>query len=352
MGNTAETTNQIKVRWRCPSNIAIVKYWGKKGIQIPCNSSISLTLSNSHTEVEATFHEKTTLETVELNYYFEGELNEKFGKRVADYLADNIDHFPFLRSGAITIYSTNSFPHSAGIASSASAFGAIAVAMLDIAYQVEEKELDDEFFSKASLLARLGSGSACRSIYPSFAVWGENEKIEGASNEYAIEITKVHPIFKNMHDAILIVEDEPKKVSSTIGHKLMNEHPFAEERWKQANVRTAKMVDILAEGDIDSFIQICESDALTLHAMMMTSSDYYLLVKPGTIIAIEKIMQFRLEHMVPVCFTLDAGPNVHVLYPDKYKEAVEDFINTELKDTYKKVIFDHEGEGPQKLNIE
>lgn len=351
MGNPAETTNRIKVKWRCPSNIAIVKYWGKTGIQIPRNSSLSLTLSNSYTEVEVTLDEKTTHESVELNYYFEGEINEKFGKRVADYLKDNIEEFSYLRVGAITIRSTNSFPHSAGIASSASAFGAIALAMLDIAYQMDEKEIDEEFYRKASEMARLGSGSACRSIFPSYALWGKNEKIEGSSNEYATEVKKVHPIFKNMKDAILIIEDQPKKVSSTIGHSLMKNHPFAEQRFAQANKRTAELMTILKEGDIDSFIQICESDALTLHAMMMTSTDYYLLVKPGTITAIEKIMQFRLENMVPVCFTLDAGPNVHVLYPEKYQEAVEDFINSELKDTYKKVIFDHGGEGPQKLSI-
>lgn len=350
MENTTETTNQIKVKWQCPSNIAIVKYWGKKHIQIPCNSSLSLTLNNSFTEVEVTLSDKTTMEPVELNYYFEGELNEKFGKRVADYLADNIEHFPYLRMCAATIKSTNSFPHSAGIASSASAFGAIALAMLDISYQLEEKELDDEFYRKASELARLGSGSACRSIYPSYAAWGFNEHVENSSDDYAIEIQNIHPIFKGMKDAILIVEDEPKKVSSTIGHSLMNDHPYAEQRFIQANKRTARLQNILAEGDIDSFIQICESDALTLHAMMMTSTDYYLLVKPGTITAIERIMQFRLEHMVPVCFTLDAGPNVHVLYPEKYQEVVEEFIKNDLKDTYKTVIYDHEGNGPQKLD--
>lgn len=352
MGNSTETTNQIKVKWRCPSNIAVVKYWGKKNVQIPCNSSVSLSLNDSYTEVEVSLHEKTTLETVELNYYFEGELNEKFGKRVAAYLADNIEDFPYLRMGAVTIRSTNSFPHSAGIASSASAFGAIALAMLDITYQLEEKELDDEFYNKASRLARLGSGSACRSIYPSFAVWGKNQMIENSSDDFAIEIKDIHPIFKNLRDAILIIDDEPKKVSSTIGHALMNEHPYAEQRFLQANKRSAEMVEILAEGDVDSFIHICESDALTLHAMMMTSSDYYLLVKPGTLIAIDRIMQFRLENLVPVCFTLDAGPNVHILYPDKFKDAVEEFIRTELNDTYKSVIFDHEGQGPQKLNVD
>ena len=121
MENSTEIMNQVKVKWRCPSNIAIVKYWGKKDIQIPCNSSLSLTLSNSFTEVEVELSDKLSNDNVELSYYFEGELNEQFGKRVAKYLADNSTHFPFLEDNAITIHSTNSFPHSAGIASSASA---------------------------------------------------------------------------------------------------------------------------------------------------------------------------------------------------------------------------------------
>ncbi|MDX2359650.1 MAG: diphosphomevalonate decarboxylase [Crocinitomicaceae bacterium] len=350
MENSTEIMNQVKVKWRCPSNIAIVKYWGKKDIQIPCNSSLSLTLSNSFTEVEAELSEKTSGDEVQLNYYFEGELNEQFGQRVAKYLADNRSHFPFLSENAISIHSTNSFPHSAGIASSASAFGAIALAMLDITYTLEGKEKDTEFYQTASNLARLGSGSASRSMFPSYALWGANDKVAGTSNEYALEITDIHPTFKNMKDAILIVEDEPKKVSSSVGHSLMNDHPYASQRFEQANTRTAELVNILKEGNMDAFIQMCESEALTLHAMMMASSEYYLLVKPGTITAIEKLMEFRKESGVPVCFTLDAGPNVHVLYPAEYQEQVEAFINNELADTYKKVIFDQEGQGPQKMN--
>lgn len=347
MSNT--TTTNTKVKWRCPSNIAVVKYWGKKPIQIPCNSSLSLTLSNSYTEVEASLFDKTEDKTVQLEYYFEGELSDLFGRKVEKYLEDNIDSFPFLKDKAVRMDSINSFPHSAGIASSASAFGAIALAMLDISYQFEGKELNDQFYTEASNLARLGSGSACRSIYPGYALWGENDKVDGSSNEKAISIDNIHPNFQNMKDAILIIEDEPKKVSSTIGHGLMNNHPYADARFNQANKRTAELVDILQNGDIERFIQISESEALTLHAMMMTSSEYYLLVKPNTILAIEKLMQFRLENVIPVCFTLDAGPNLHILYPEKYQEAVEDFINNKLKDTYKKVIFDQEGNGPSKL---
>ena len=349
MKPTTQIKNKTKVKWRCPSNIAIVKYWGKKPTQIPCNSSLSLSLSNSYTEVEAELFEKTTDAKVELNYYFEDEISDLFGRKVIKYFEDNISDFPFLKDHAITIHSTNSFPHSAGIASSASAFGAIALAMLDLKYQIENREIDDLFYDEASRLARLGSGSACRSIFPAFSVWGENSDIEKSTNEKAVNITDIHPTFQNMRDAILIIDDTPKKVSSTIGHGLMDQHPYAEARFEQANQRTTELAKVLKDGDIEGFIQISESEALTLHAMMMTSSEYYLMVKPGTINAIERLMQFRLENIVPVCFTLDAGPNLHVLYPTKYQEVVEDFIKNDLKDTYKKVIFDHEGNGPSKL---
>ncbi len=350
METAKELMNKVKVTWRCPSNIAIVKYWGKKGIQIPCNSSLSLTLSNSFTEVEAELSEKTSDEAIQLSYFFEGEINEKFGQRVAKFLIDNREFFPFIDEKAITIHSSNSFPHSAGIASSASAFGAISLALLDISYSLQGKEKDEAFYNEASNLARLGSGSASRSMFSGFALWGENEQIQNSSNQHAIEIKEVHPVFHNMKDAILIIEDEPKKVSSTVGHSLMNNHPYAENRFKQANQRTAELVEILKSGDMDAFIHMCESEALTLHAMMMTSMDYYLLVKPGTITAIEKLMEFRKESKVPVCFTLDAGPNVHVLYPKAYETQVEEFINNGLRDTYKKVIFDEEGTGPTKMN--
>ncbi|MEO9256772.1 MAG: diphosphomevalonate decarboxylase [Crocinitomicaceae bacterium] len=340
----------LKSIWRCPSNIAIVKYWGKYGNQLPCNSSLSLTLSNSFTEIELELLKKNSNEAVELEYFFEGTKNEQFASRVSKYLIDNVAYFPFLNDYALRINSKNSFPHSAGIASSASAFGAIALAMYDAFYTLNDKQLDAEFYHTTSHLARLGSGSASRSMFAGYAMWGENTAIKNSSNEFAIPVQEIHANFQQMHDAILIVEDEPKKVSSSVGHSLMNNHPYAQNRFAQANERTARLVEILKTGDYQEFIQMCESEALTLHAMMMTSNDYYLLMKPGTLLAIEKLMNFRKETNIPVCFTLDAGPNVHVLYPNSVKDKVEQFIHNELKSTYKSVIFDELGTGPTCLS--
>jgi diphosphomevalonate decarboxylase len=338
-----------KIVWRCPSNIAIVKYWGKKGIQTPCNASVSLTLSESFTEIELEFFDKKNNSHIELEYFFEGEKNEPFENRVGNYLSDHLSRFPFLNNCAIRINSRNSFPHSAGIASSASAFGAMALSLLDTSFILKNKSRNNDFFKQSSQLARLGSGSACRSMYGGFVLWGKNKMIADSSNEFAIPITNIHDNFKQWHDAILIVDDNPKKVSSSTGHSLMNKHVYAKSRFAQANERAARIVEVLAAGDYEEFIKIAESEALTLHAMMMTSGDYYLLMKPGTLMAIEKIMAFRKETKIPVCFTLDAGPNVHLLYSQNDRNKVASFINDELKDGAKKIIFDKMGNGPQKI---
>lgn len=336
--------------WRCPSNIAIVKYWGKKPGQIPCNSSISLTLTKSFTEIELELINKKSKSEIEIDYFFEGKKNIGFEDRIRKYLTEQEVHFPFLKDFGLRMHSHNSFPHSAGIASSASAFGAIALALSDAADHFSRKRDLNDFLKEASNLARLGSGSACRSLFPSFAIWGENESIPGSSYSFATEVADIHADFKNMHDAILIVDSEPKKVSSSAGHSLMNGHPYAENRFAQANARTSELLKILASGDFDAFVEITESEALTLHAMMMTSRSHYMLMKPATLEVLERIVDFRKETNIPVCYTLDAGPNVHVLYADADKQKVENFLNNDLEANVKDIIFDQMGMGPERLS--
>ncbi|MEO9146405.1 MAG: hypothetical protein ABI237_12710 [Ginsengibacter sp.] len=337
------------ITWRCPSNIALIKYWGKKENQIPCNASLSMTLSKSFTEVTLQLFEKKSKEGIVLDYFFEGKKNTLFEERLQKYLKTRKEDFPFLKEHSIIINSYNSFPHSTGIASSASAFGAIALSLSDASRTYFKEESEESFLRNASRLARLGSGSACRSLYSGFALWGENKSVSGSSDEFAVKITDIHDNFKQLHDAILIVESEPKKVSSSVGHSLMEGHPYAEKRFAQANERTSRMVKVLARGDFEEFISMAESEALTLHAMMLTSKDYYILMRPGTLTVIEKIMNFRKESKIPVCFTLDAGPNVHVLYAEADQNKVRDFLNNDFKNCVKEIIFDKMGDGPRKL---
>jgi len=110
----------------------------------------------------------------------------------------------------------------------------------------------------------------------------------------------------------------------------MHNHPFAEKRFEQAHTNLSALKKVLENGNLHEFIKIVESEALTLHAMMMTSMPYFILMKPNTLEIINKIWKFRNGTNIPICFTLDAGANVHVLYPENVSEKVLQFIQQEL----------------------
>jgi diphosphomevalonate decarboxylase len=131
----------------------------------------------------------------------------------------------------------------------------------------------------------------------------------------------------------------------------MENNPYATVRYEQAKNHLAQLVIALKNGDLDAFIQITELEAMTLHALMMSSSPYFLLLEPNTITLIRKIRSFRENTNIPVCFTLDAGPNIHLLYPEAHQEKVHDFIHNELSAycEQNKWIADQVGNGPFSL---
>ena len=153
-----------------------------------------------------------------------------------------------------------------------------------------------------------------------------------------------------MCDTILIVDQGIKAVSSRAGHKLMAKHPYAQQRFEQANKNFKDLIKAMQEGDDPNFIRIIETEALNLHALMMSSNPGYILLKANTLKIIHRIRAFRELSCTPLCYTLDAGPNVHLLYHEKDKTEVEEFITEELllycSNNYR--INDHIGTGPVK----
>jgi len=215
-----------------------------------------------------------------------------------------------------------------------------------------EKELTglyehDDFYRKASFLSRLGSGSASRSVYGKMAVWGRTAAWKDASDEYAIPVLSMHNDFEGMKDSILIIESGEKEVSSSLGHDLMKTNRYAETRFEVAENNMQRLAKVLEAGDMGQFIDIMEYEALQLHAMMMTSTPSYVLMKPNTLEAISRIRRFRRETGTAIGFTLDAGANVHVLYPANEKEKARAFIREELASLCEngRVIEDEMGEG-------
>lgn len=318
--------------WKAPSNIALVKYWGKRENQIPANPSISFTLDACATTTKVSF-EKLLAPKGEFSFdlFFEGNLKESFKPKIGTFFERIETYLPFLKDYHFTIETSNSFPHSSGIASSASGMAALALCLLSIEKASNTEMTHGVFNKKASFLARLGSGSACRSIEGDLIQWGSHTGTPESSDLFGIKYPfAVHNNFKNYHDTILLVHKGEKVVSSTVGHGLMKDHPFAAERFKQAHKNLNELKQIFAQGDLKKFIEIVESEALTLHAMMMTSKPYFILMHSNTLQIINKIWEFRKTTQTPICFTLDAGANVHVLYPESVKEKAIQFIQDEL----------------------
>jgi diphosphomevalonate decarboxylase len=338
----------LKSTWRSPSNIALIKYWGKKQVQIPANPSLSITLKDSFTEMSLIIRHGAAIEPG-LEYYFEGKKNEAFETRITRFLQDITPYFPFITSSSVSIESRNTFPHSSGIASSASSMSALALAICSIEQQILDKTPDENFYQKASFMSRLGSGSAARSVYGGFVTWGKHEGLSRTSDEYAVPLAgKIGPAFEALCDAILIISPEKKKIASTRGHALMDHHPYAGARFQQARENITEMTEAIFGNDIESFIRITENEALGLHGLMMSSDPGFLLLKPDTLNVLSRIQQLRKQTGIFLAFTIDAGPNVHLIYPEYEREKILAFIEGDLrKFCYRgQWIDDRMGEGP------
>ncbi|MFW5887333.1 MAG: diphosphomevalonate/mevalonate 3,5-bisphosphate decarboxylase family protein [Bacteriovoracia bacterium] len=341
-----------RVGWRAPSNIALIKYWGKKGFQLPANPSLSITLKNSYTDTILSFAPATKGEN-ELQYFFEGKRNLIFEQKVKSYidkLQQESGKFSFLKQFDLKFSSRNSFPHSAGIASSASSMASIALCLASFYQQIEKQ---DPSIENVSSWARIGSGSACRSLFGPMALWGDFPSVESSSDNFAVSYHIQDKTFSDIQDTILIVDSAPKRVSSTKGHSGLENHAFANVRYQQAQDHLKMLIEGFDRGAWEKCGKIIEREALSLHAMMMSAPEYYTLLKPATLEIIDKIWQYRNRTNIHLFFTLDAGPNIHLLFPKKEKELVHLFIQEELIHLVEqqKIIEDEMGAGPRALEV-
>ncbi|WP_407484541.1 diphosphomevalonate/mevalonate 3,5-bisphosphate decarboxylase family protein [Elizabethkingia miricola] len=330
LGNINFNISSQTVAESCPSNIALIKYWGKYENQIPANPSISYTLNHCRTNTTMEFSEG---EDFSVQTFLAGNEELKFAEKIEKYFKNIEQYLPWILKGKYVIRTENTFPHSSGIASSASGFGAIAKCLMQMDAIFSGNTSEEESLKKASFLARLGSGSACRSLYNGLVVWGNTKEVEGSSDLYAVQYPndEIHPVFKNFNDWVLLIHEGEKSVSSTVGHGLMKTNPYAERRFQEAHENFAKLKNILKTGDLEGFIKLTEHEALTLHAMMMMSDPAFILMKTGTLEVINKIWDFRRITGLPLFFTLDAGANVHLLFPsDIESDKIKIFIQQEL----------------------
>jgi len=346
----ASLQGNFSVAWQSPSNIALIKYWGKKDGQLPITPSLSMTLDKAYTRtrLHVTFDE-IVKGLISVN----GDPKHPFLPKMQHLLQWMEREIPELGKLTLRVDTSNSFPHSTGIASSASGLSAFAFCLLDIVQKLSDSELRyHELQQLASYVSRIGSGSACRSVYGNFTVWGTSSMVHGSSDEYAIPITEeVHPDLLSLHDAILIVSTKPKQLSSTQGHLTMKNHPLLNNRISLANQNLEEILHALKGNDFERLASVSENEAFTLHSLILSANPGIILMQPGTVEIIKHVREAR-KNGLPVFFTLDAGANVHVIYPAASSLNVEKFIHIVLQSFCEngRIIFDQCGSGPVQLN--
>lgn len=287
-------------------NIALIKYWGNRdqNLRLPANSSLSMTLGGLATQTRVTFSSELQADSLLLD-------GEPASPAALDRMSRHLD---LLRQQANVRYraavaSHNDFPLGAGIASSASGFAALTLAgcaALDLS-------TEPGFLSR---VARRGSGSACRSVFGGFVQWHAADRDE---DSFAEPIAP--PEHWDLHDWIAVISREEKAVGSTRGHELAGTSPLQAARILNAPLRLDECRRALMERDFAALAAVVELDSDLMHAVMMTSEPPLLYWLPGTLAVMRRVRELRSQGL-PVCYTLDAGPNVHCICPSEHSEAV------------------------------
>ncbi len=324
-----------------PSNIAFIKYWGKRDPlkQWPANSSLSMTLKNSCTKTSA---ELNSLDVDEFIF---------LGKKIDSRSHENHKIFKHLRlikevfkqNKGLKISSENNFPHGCGIASSASGFAALTLASVSAltgAKNFEDLNLLGFSRSKLALLAKQGSGSAGRSLFGGFVKWNA-----GATPDEESILQKFNEKHWDLSDLIIIVSEEEKKYSSTDAHQLVWESPLFEPRLAGLPRKIATLEEAIQKQNMERLGDLIEAEALEMHAVALSGAEKVNYFLPQTVQLLSWIRRKRESSGFPAWFTMDAGPNIHLICQTKDLEQVKKTLTSEWPKL--KTISDSVGLGPR-----
>jgi diphosphomevalonate decarboxylase len=291
-----------------PSNIAFVKYWGKKDevLRLPENGSFSMTLDDViSTKTTVEFNNDFDRDVVLINR----EENQKKSARVIKHL-DRIRDMAGINLKA-RVESENNFPSGTGISSSASGLAALSLAASKAAgLDLSEKDL--------SILARQGSGSACRSIPGGFVEW-----MDGDTSDTSYAKTIFNKDHWDLMDIVAVVSDGVKDVSSTDGQKSAGTSPFYETRLKLMPERIKLVKELIQNKDFSGLGKLIEAEALELHSIMLTSYPSLIYWTEGTLKLMKLVKKWRKEEGLEVYFTVNTGQDTHLICQQKDQQKVE-----------------------------
>lgn len=303
-------TDRLAATARAHPNIAFIKYWGNRDdrLRLPANSSLSMNLSGIYTQTTVTWSSTLDQDQLVLNQRTE------FGPALNRVIA----HLDQLRQrygiqGRAVVETVNNFPMGAGIASSAAAFAALTLAATAAAgIHLSEREL--------TTLARLGSGSAARSIPAGYVEWRAGDTHDTSFAE-SVAPPEHWPLF----DIIAVVSAEHKRVGSQDGHRSAVTSDLQPARVAGAERRLQQCKEAVLSRDFGAFAEIVELDSNLMHAVMMTSNPPLFYWLPATLAVMDSVRRWRAEGL-RVCYTLDAGPNVHCICAPEDAGQIEEWV--------------------------
>jgi len=293
-------------------NIAFIKYWGNRdeALRLPVNGSISMNLAGLETHTTVNFSDLNQDDSLTLNGT---PITGAALPRVSVFL-EIVRQMAGIHARAEVISESN-FPTGAGVASSAAGFAALALA----AAKAAGIDLDESGLSR---LARRGSGSACRSIPAGFVEW---QMGTGDADSYAVSIAP--PGHWELVDCIAIVSSDPKSTGSAEGHGLAGTSPLQAPRVADTPRRLEICRDAILRRDFATFAEIVELDSNMLHAVMMTSHPALFYWQPASLTVMQAVREARGKGL-PVCYTVDAGPNIHVITEEAETERTAGFLRS------------------------
>lgn len=308
---------------QAPSNIALIKYMGKKeaSSNIPNNDSLSYTLNKltSNVALETTPGKQDIWESLDTPGLPPFELSEKAQARFLAHLQILKDHFDY--KGAFIVRSNNNFPMGSGIASSASSFAALTRCAVRALSELTEQALPDT--DTQAKLSQQGSGSSCRSFYGPWALWNE----QGVKPYKDISYTDLY------HQVILVSHDE-KPVLSSEAHKRVETSSAYEGRKQRAQDNLKSLLAAFEYQQWREAYEICWQEFMDMHNMFRTSSppfDYMTDASNALLIQIQKDWEHYGDGPI---VTMDAGPNIHLIYQQSQREIANRFKRDHLIGNY------------------
>jgi len=321
---------QGRATFQASSDVALVKYWGKKDevLRLPENGSVSLVLSGLDTITTVDFSPDYIKDEITI----QGESEEGESTRVIKHL----DRIRVLAGSKLfaKVVSQNTFPKGTGLSSSGSGFAALtyaAIAALNL--KLSEKEI--------SILARQGSGTACRCACGGIVEW-----VDGSTSDTSYSHTLFPPSRWDLRDVIAIVDEGKKLVSSTVGHQTAHTSPFYAVRLQNIKQKITQVKKTIQERNFADLGELVEAEALEFHSILLTSQPSLIAWYPGTVEVMLAVQQLRRQN-IPAYFTINTGFNVHVLTLPEYEQKVVAALNK--LSLVKKVLSAKIGNKPQQI---